>query len=150
DDRESMWVDNNPASPYYGRMYISWNDFFYSPLPSLDVAYSNNGTTWTTVIIHLSSTTFHRNVQITGAPDGTGNVFIASMDEAYSGGNYYPAPRQNIMYRSTNGGVTWSNTLMGTPFVAPGDTLCFSGGAFSPIWRYQGWGQPGVGPGGVV
>src|SRR2546425_294210 len=27
DDRESMWVDNNPTSPFYGRMYISWNDF---------------------------------------------------------------------------------------------------------------------------
>jgi hypothetical protein len=27
DDRESMWVDNNPSSPHYGRMYISWNDF---------------------------------------------------------------------------------------------------------------------------
>ncbi len=27
DDRESMWVDNNPASPFYGRMDISWNDF---------------------------------------------------------------------------------------------------------------------------
>src|SRR5207302_6907080 len=22
DDRESMWVDNNPSSPFYGRMYI--------------------------------------------------------------------------------------------------------------------------------
>ena len=25
DDRESMWVDNTPTSPFYGRMYISWN-----------------------------------------------------------------------------------------------------------------------------
>src|SRR5215475_13190862 len=27
DDRESGWADNNPTSPFYGRMYISWNDF---------------------------------------------------------------------------------------------------------------------------
>ncbi len=27
DDRESGWADNNPASPHYGRMYVSWNDF---------------------------------------------------------------------------------------------------------------------------
>src|SRR5215470_13601663 len=27
DDRESGWVDNNPSSPHYGRMYVSWNDF---------------------------------------------------------------------------------------------------------------------------
>ena len=27
DDRESGWSDNNPSSPFYGRMYVSWNDF---------------------------------------------------------------------------------------------------------------------------
>src|SRR5215510_3325446 len=27
DDRESGWADNNPTSPFYGRMYVSWNDF---------------------------------------------------------------------------------------------------------------------------
>ena len=27
DDRESGWADNNPASPFFGNMYISWNDF---------------------------------------------------------------------------------------------------------------------------
>src|SRR5436309_5217700 len=27
DDRESGWADNNPSSPFYGRMYVSWNDF---------------------------------------------------------------------------------------------------------------------------
>src|SRR5205807_3763169 len=26
-DRESGWADNNPASPFFGRLYISWNDF---------------------------------------------------------------------------------------------------------------------------
>src|SRR6516164_4872142 len=26
-DRESGWAENNPASPFFGRLYISWNDF---------------------------------------------------------------------------------------------------------------------------
>ena len=27
DDRESGWVDNDPTSPFYGRMYLTWNNF---------------------------------------------------------------------------------------------------------------------------
>src|SRR5262249_4499014 len=48
DDRESMWVDNNLASLFYGRMYISYNDFAIGG-GALYVVYSDNGTTWTTV-----------------------------------------------------------------------------------------------------
>ena len=33
DDRESGWADNNTASPFYGRMYISWATAVPSPLP---------------------------------------------------------------------------------------------------------------------
>ena len=46
DDRESGWADNNPSSPFYGRMYVSWNDFAAGG--NLKVRYStDNGLTWT-------------------------------------------------------------------------------------------------------
>jgi hypothetical protein len=67
------------------------------------------------------------------------------MDEG--GGGFHT--RQNIMYRSTLGGVlgSWSSATMGAPFNPPGDGLCDNPffAKMNPIWRHQGWGQPGVG-----
>src|SRR5581483_2602414 len=67
DDRESMWVDNEPASAFYGRMYISWNDFNFGG-GALTVTHSDDGTNWSTPI-HISNG-FIRDVQLTGTPPG--------------------------------------------------------------------------------
>src|SRR6266571_6267543 len=73
DDRESGWADNNTASPFYGRMYVSWNDFARGQ--GIFVRYStDNGNTWTDE--RQVTTTFFRNVQITG-DKVTGAVYIA-------------------------------------------------------------------------
>ncbi len=153
DDRESMWVDNNPFSVKYGRMYISYNDFSVGG-GALFVTYSDDGNTWSTPA--QLSTAFIRDVQLTGTPPSaplnvafTSSVFVAAMDEG-SGGL---TTRQNVMYRSTNGGVTWTSAIMGPRFNAAGDHVCLSNAYFAqinPIWRHMGWGEPGVGPHGVV
>ena len=145
DDRNSMWVDNNPGSPYYGRMYISYNNFAVGG-GALYCLYSDNGTSWTNVSVVGS---FIRNVQLTGSPGTDGTVFLATMNEGGGGG----ANRQNTMYRSTNGGVSWTSSTMGASFPPPGSGPCAGNSYFymiPPIWRHQGWGQPGVGPGSVV
>jgi 6-phosphogluconolactonase len=144
DDRESMWVDNNPTSPFYGRMYISWNNFDASG--RLSVTYSDDGTTWSTPV--FLSAGFIRDVQLTGSPtDGT--VFVAAMDEGGGGGHN----RTNVINRSTDGGNSWTPITMGVPFAPPGRFVTACGSYFyaiAPIWRHMGWGQPGVGPDGVV
>jgi len=154
DDRESMWVDNETTSGKYGRMYISWNDFNDGGATS--VTYSDDGTTWSAPVRLNSGNPFIRDVQITGSPRGAarfeGNnstVFVAGMDEG-GGGN---ATRQNIMYKSLDGGVTWTSSTMGARFAAVGDAGCASNSYFyqvNPIWRHMGWGEPAVGPKGVV
>jgi len=148
DDRESMWVDNTPTSPHYGRMYISFNNFNVGS-GALQSTFSDDGVTWSAPVNVPGNTNFIRDVQLTGGPDGS--VFIATMNEG--GGGF--ANRQNFMYRSTDGGVTWTvnSGTMGAAFAPPGDLLCSSNSYFvnvAPIWRHMGWGQPGVGPGGVV
>src|SRR5262249_50020424 len=145
DDRESMWVDNNAASPFYGRMYISWNNFAVSGSP-IFVTYSDNGTTWSAPVRLNTGGNFIRDIQLTGSPDDGGAVFVAGMDEGGGGVNM----RTNWIYRSLDGGATWTAIQQGPPFGAPGQPLCGYFAAIPPIWRHMGWGQPAVGPGGVV
>ncbi len=151
-DRPSMWVDNNSFSRHYGRMYVSWNNFAIGG--NLTVSYSDDGNTWTPVQL---STSFIRDVQVTGTPPGPpapnatyiSPVFVAAMNEG-SGGF---SQRTNVMYRSLDGGQTWTSVTMGSAFNPPGDSLCASNSYFAqmnPIWRHQGWGQPGVGPDNTV
>lgn len=151
DDRESMWVDNEPSSGTYGRMYISWNDFVANG--STSVTFSDNGTSWSSPVRLNNGSTFIRDVQITGSPVGASRfegknstVFVAGMDEGGGGLN----TRQNIMYKSLDGGVTWTSSTMGSRFSPPGTVNCGYFVAVAPIWRHMGWGEPGVGPNGVV
>src|SRR5499427_1939600 len=144
DDRESMWVDNNAASPFYGRMFVSWNDFALGQ--NIFVVHSDNGTTWSTPVRVNTGSTFIRNIQLTGSPGDDGTVFIGGMDEGGGG----VANRINYIFRSLDGGATWTQIQQGPAFAPPGEALCGYFAAIPPIWRHMGWGQPAVGPNGVV
>ncbi len=169
DDRESMWVDNNPNSPNYGRMYVSWNNHSTS---SLVVAYSDptNGNLWFSPVTVHTDPPFIRNVQLTGSPSDDGAVFLVGLDAGDESDSRWPyTPRTNYMWRSMDGGQSWQALFLGaaaTIFQAPGDHVCrlhnppFEDIVWAAIvaepndnetgWRIEGWGQPGVGPNGVV
>src|SRR6476660_1057859 len=139
DDRNSGWVDQNPSSPFHDRMYISWNDFNVGG-GALFVTYSSdNGTTWHAPISVNPS--FVRDVQITG-DKVTGDVYLAAMNENGGNSNFN---RNNLIYRSTDGGNTWTNTYTGPTFTGAHRT---NSGYFacmynSPAyWRHMGWGEP--------
>jgi hypothetical protein len=143
DDRESGYADNDPGSPHFGNMYVSWNDF-NQPNANIFVSRStDNGLTWSSAIMVSTQNTFIRNTQITGDMSGNGTLYIAGMDE---GGGGFPHQDTNLIFKSTDGGATWSNTYTGTPFPGPG--VCSSGyfaGMFSTngcYWRHEGWGEP--------
>jgi hypothetical protein len=142
DDRESGWADNNTSSPFYGRMYVSWNDFNVGG-GALFVRYStDNGVTWTNARQITTGTPFIRDVQITGDL-ATGDVYIAGMNE---GGGGFPHNDSNLIFRSTDGGNSWTNTYTGPTFPGPGVTavgyfacMFSDGGGY---WRHEGWGEP--------
>src|SRR5207249_10104468 len=112
DDRESAYVDNNTSSPFYGRMYVCWNDFGQSQ--QIRSTYSTDGgNTWSAPV--NVTTSFIRDQQIT-ADKVTGDVYIAGMDE---GGGGFPHNDINHIYRSTDGGNTCTPTYTGPSSPVP-------------------------------
>ena len=112
DDRESGWADNNPASPFYGRMYISWGNG-----GALSATYSSdNGLTWHAPIQVAPASPFIRDVQITGDLSGNGVLYLAGMNE---GGGGFPHNDINHIFKSTDGGNTWTHPYTGPTFPAP-------------------------------
>jgi hypothetical protein len=144
-DRESMAVDNNSTSPFYGRMYITWNDFNVAG-GALFVTHSDDGVAWSAPL--QLSPGFIRDAQVLVTSNGT--VLSFALNEGGGGFN----PRQNFVFRSTNGGASFSAAIsMGAAFPAPGDVLSSSNPYFpkiNPIWRYTGYGDGAAGANGVV
>ena len=68
------------------------------------------------------------------------------MDEGTGG----PDTRQNLIWRSDNGGASWTQVVMGPRFNPAGDSTCGYFEQMNPIWRHMGWGEPAVGPNNVV
>jgi hypothetical protein len=143
DDRESGWADNNPSSPFFGNMYISWNDFNVGAGALVMSRSTDNGATWSSAITVANTGTFIRNTQITGDMSGNGTIYIAGMDE---GGGGFPHNDTNLIYKSTDGGATWSNTYTGPSFPGPGvGSVGYFAVMFPDLggyWRHEGWGEP--------
>ena len=137
DDRNSGWADNNPSSPNFGKLFISYNDFNVGGGALFVRRSTDGGNTWAGAQV---TTSFIRDVQITG-DKVTGTLYVAGMDEMGGG----LTNRANKIYRSTDGGVTWTNTYTGPTFPGPGRSASgfFATMYASPAyWRHMGWGEP--------
>jgi hypothetical protein len=147
DDRESAWVENNPSSPFYGRMYVSWNDYNVFSCGNIGCLFTtfstDNGATWSSPVQVSPNGTESRNTQITGDMSGNGAIYIGGMNENGGSGNL---ARNILMYKSTDGGATWANTFTSDTFDGAGVTnvgyfecMFFDNGGY---WRHMSWGEP--------
>ena len=97
DDKELLAVDNNPASPYYGRLYCAWTDFGAGQV--IRSTYSDNGTTWSSPVT-LNSGSNPQGAWPAIAPNG--DVYVSWANGLFTG-------TMNIeVARSTNGGASYS------------------------------------------
>ncbi|MBX7044700.1 MAG: T9SS type A sorting domain-containing protein [Ignavibacteria bacterium] len=103
-DKNHMAIDDNPTSPYYGRIYVVWTQFV-SPNPTV-LSYSTNGGATYSAQQQIGSpiaSHYEQGCNIQVGPDGT--VYCIWACPNTGSGNV-----EDLIgfTKSTNGGVTWS------------------------------------------
>jgi hypothetical protein len=128
DDKEWIVTDNNPASPFYGRTYLTWSKFefhdgVYASSAIFESHSDDGGATWTAGKEISGFNSAICTFQIAGpagecdenqfsvptvAPNGT--VYVAFENEQNQA--LWESARefddQYLVVKSTNGGATWS------------------------------------------
>jgi hypothetical protein len=137
-DKEWIVVDTNPASPFYGRTYVTWSRFLshnaeYAESPIFEAHSDDGGRTWSTPQEINGSAPFC-DIQYDGPASecdenqfsvptvgSDGTVYVAFENEQNSSlqepGEEFNNPQQihdnqYLLVRSTDGGVTWSTPVI--------------------------------------
>jgi hypothetical protein len=101
DDKEMMVVDNNPASPRFGRLYVAWIDFNFPVATRFRVTFSNNGGVTWSAPVSLPATSSGQGAWPAVAPNG--DLFVALMFQSFAPG----ALQTQAIYRSTDGAASF-------------------------------------------
>jgi hypothetical protein len=128
-DKEWIVTDNNPASPHYGRTYITWSKFIsasgsYQSSPIYESHSDDGGKHWTKAQEISGSNAALCTFQVSGpagrcdedqfsvptvGPDGT--VYVAFQNDQnealWEPGEFFDD--QYLLVKSTDGGATWSS-----------------------------------------
>lgn len=105
-DKNHMWIDNSPTSPYEGNLYCAWTDFGGSNNNNIVISRStNDGVNWSS-LINLSSAvsagSHNQGVNVQTGPNGEVYVCWAIYDG-------WPTDETAIGFaKSTNGGVSYT------------------------------------------
>ena len=106
-DKESIWADANPGSPFFGRVFVSWTQFRSAagvPSEPIVVTYSTDG-----------GLTFTAGKQLSPAGNnGTGNGRQGSIVRSGPDGSVYVAWEQGsaqVVAVSRDGGDKWSRPI---------------------------------------
>lgn len=132
-DHETIAVDGNPSSPYYGRLYVGWAEFNGSGRSPIEVAYSDDdGAHWTGPIrVSDAGNQFDQDARPTVAPNGT--VYMTWIN----GPNEKSLKNNAAMIDvSHDGGASWGTDHTVAPIVdpVPGQLPNSQYRVFSDVW----------------
>lgn len=104
-DKNHMWIDNSPTSPYEGNLYSAWTDFGGPNDSDIEISRStNNGISYSTAVnisSQLNAGSHNQGVNIQTGPDGQVYVVWAIYDSWPTDENSYG------FAKSLDGGATW-------------------------------------------
>lgn len=122
DDKQAIVVDNDPDSPYYGRIYVGWDTV--SNRQILRISWSGDGGASFSPAVDVEGTGVNVGVIPMVGPGGVVHAVWAHSDD------FRTAPLVLHASRSEDGGVTWSAPVeivrmqeVGVRFQRAGDIL---------------------------
>lgn len=107
-DKNHMWIDNNPTSPYEGNLYVAWTNA--GGLYDAEIGFSvstDGGDIWTVnedISSDVNAGSHNQGVNLSTGPNGEVYAVWAIYDSWPSGGSDESAIG---MTASFDGGVTW-------------------------------------------
>lgn len=146
DDKELMAVDNNPASPHFGKLHLVWTNFDTGQI--FATVSADGGAAWSTPVALSTNGDPVQGAWPTVAADGT--VYASWVRWM----TYPEGPLDIEVAKSTNGGVSWSRVAQPmTAGTVPRDssaTFDCSRDALNGKIRYLPSPQIAAGPGGLL
>jgi len=108
-DKNHMWIDNSPDSPYEGNLYVAWTNFGGSNDSEISISVSaDDGVTWSTgvpISNAVNAGSHNQGVNIQTGPDGEVYAIWGIYDS-------WPSDESAIgMAKSLDGGITWEPAI---------------------------------------
>lgn len=105
-DKNHMWIDNSPISPYSGRLYDAWTNFGGNNNNQIEICHSSDeGLTWssrTNISSAVNAGSHNQGVNIQTGPNGEAYAIWAIYDT-------WPSDEKALGFaKSLDGGATWT------------------------------------------
>jgi hypothetical protein len=124
-DKDQLWADNASSSPFFGTAYLCYAQFrsnsahpqANAPAPLTVLVSHDGGSTWSSnQLVPASTAPNNKNGQSAFGISGC-TVRTDSRGTAYAFGEQFvasstlPAHNQHVMFKSTDGGKSWSKAI---------------------------------------